>query len=126
MRALAPSGSRRMSIPSMRAVPDVGVSSPHSLRNVVVLPAPLAPRKPKISPRSTAKLTPLTALTTPYRLTSCLASTAVDSPAALEVTVCTLPEVAAELRRITRAQRIGVTQKPIVQAAGAARLSMGD
>src|SRR5487761_791643 len=118
MRALAPSGSRRMSIPSMRAVPDVGVSSPHSMRNVVVLPAPLAPRKPKISP--------LTALTTPYRLTSCLASTAVDSPAALEVTVCTLPEVAAELRRITRAQRIGVTQKPIVQAAGAARLSMGD
>ena len=34
-----------------------------SIRSVVVLPAPLGPRKPKISPRCTSKLTPRTAST---------------------------------------------------------------
>ena len=38
------------STPPTRAVPQVGRSSPHSMRMVVDLPAPLAPRKPKISP----------------------------------------------------------------------------
>ena len=36
-------------------------SRPHSMRKVVDLPAPLAPSRPKTSPRSTSKLTPLTA-----------------------------------------------------------------
>ena len=36
-------------------VPDVGRSSPHSMRMVVDLPAPLLPRKPKISPRATVE-----------------------------------------------------------------------
>src|SRR5258708_10343803 len=96
-----------MSIPSIRAVPEVGVRSPQSIRSVVVLPAPLAPRKPKISPRATVKLTPSTAVTTPYRLTSCLASTAADAPAAIEVIACTLPDVAAYLPCLTPPHHLG-------------------
>ena len=45
------------------AVPAVGVSSVVSLRSGVVLPAPLGPRKPTISPASTSRSTPATAWT---------------------------------------------------------------
>src|SRR6476661_6846450 len=40
----------------MRAVPPVGKTSPMRSFSVVVLPAPLGPRNPKISPSSTARL----------------------------------------------------------------------
>ena len=36
--------------PQMLAVPEVGVMKPASMRMVVVLPAPLGPRKPSTSP----------------------------------------------------------------------------
>jgi hypothetical protein len=39
--------------PFTSASPEVGVSSPQSMRMVVDLPAPLGPRKPKISPFGT-------------------------------------------------------------------------
>ena len=42
-------------------VPAVGVTSPSSIRRVVVLPAPFGPRKPVIRPGSTAKLRSSTA-----------------------------------------------------------------
>ena len=42
-------------MPPTSAVPDDGRSSPHSIRMVVDLPAPLLPRKPKISPRATVE-----------------------------------------------------------------------
>ena len=51
MRRLTSSGLRLTSTPSTVAVPDVGLNSPHIMRMVVDLPAPLAPRNPKISPR---------------------------------------------------------------------------
>jgi hypothetical protein len=50
MRRLTPSGSRLTSTPPTVAVPLVGFSSPHSIRMVVDLPAPLLPRKPNTSP----------------------------------------------------------------------------
>ena len=50
MRRLTPSGSRPTSTPSTVAVPDVGFSSPHSMRIVVDLPAPLRPEKPEDLP----------------------------------------------------------------------------
>jgi hypothetical protein len=46
MAALSRSTSRPRQVPS----PLSGVSSPHSRRIEVVLPLPLGPRKPKISP----------------------------------------------------------------------------
>ena len=47
----------------MVAVPSSIGSRVVSMRSVVVFPAPLGPRKPKISPRSTSMLTPRTAST---------------------------------------------------------------
>ena len=43
------SASRKMSYPATFPTPDVGLLNPQSIRIAVVFPAPLAPRKPKIS-----------------------------------------------------------------------------
>src|SRR3954451_4556882 len=51
------------SYPATRAVPAVGLSSVTSIRNVVVLPAPLGPRNPTTSPSATSRSMPLTAWT---------------------------------------------------------------
>src|SRR5262245_58634102 len=67
MRVLTRSGSARTSTPPTIAVPEVGSSSPQSMRIVVDFPAPLLPRKPKISPRRTSKLTLSTATNCPNR-----------------------------------------------------------
>src|SRR5262245_3435284 len=52
----------------MVAVPLVGAVRPSSIRSVVVLPAPLGPRKPVTRPGPTSKLNPSTAVTGPYLL----------------------------------------------------------
>ena len=65
MRSFTRSGSFPTSCPATMAVPEVGSMSPQSMRMVVDLPAPLAPRNPKISPRATVKFTPSTALNGP-------------------------------------------------------------
>src|SRR5262245_44956376 len=51
----------------MVAVPPVGRSTVHRMRMVVVLPAPLGPSSPKISPGRASKLTEATAWTMPRR-----------------------------------------------------------
>src|SRR6185503_20058470 len=66
---LAASGSRARSRPAIVTRPEVGFSSPAMMRMVVVLPAPLGPRKPWISPAATSRLTPSTAVKSPYFLT---------------------------------------------------------
>ena len=48
MRALPP--ARRRFTPPISMRPPSAELSPQSIRNVVVLPAPFAPRSPKISP----------------------------------------------------------------------------
>ena len=58
----------------MVSEPDVGCDTAEIIRMVLVLPAPLGPRKPKLSPRSIVKLTPLTASKSPKRFTSSRAS----------------------------------------------------
>src|SRR4029453_17058453 len=62
--------SSRYGLPSILVLPAVGVTSPRSMRRVVVLPAPLGPRKPTTVPWSTAKLRSSTAVTGPKRLVS--------------------------------------------------------
>lgn len=47
--------SLKMLYPSIKASPEVTLSSPVSILNVVVLPAPLKPRRPKHSPFDTAR-----------------------------------------------------------------------
>jgi len=54
--------------PSMVAAPEVGATRPSSIRRVVVLPAPLGPRKPVTVPGSTSKSRRSTANTSPNRL----------------------------------------------------------
>ena len=49
-------------------VPVVGISSPVSILNVVVFPAPLIPRRPKHSPVFTPKLSPRTAVSLQYKV----------------------------------------------------------
>ena len=60
--------SRRLattSWPATVAVPAVGSASVHSILIVVDLPAPLGPRKPKISPGATSNEIPSTAANSP-------------------------------------------------------------
>lgn len=51
--------------PATRAVPPAGRTRVHSIEMVVDLPAPLGPRKPKVSPGATSKLMPRTAWKSP-------------------------------------------------------------
>src|SRR5258708_28607152 len=62
------SRSVAVSCPATRAVPDVALASVQRILIVVVLPAPLGPRKPKVSPLVTSKSMPRTAWTSPYCL----------------------------------------------------------
>jgi len=57
-----------MSSPHSSTEPDVGRIWPRMLLNSVVLPEPLGPITPTISPGPTEKLTPSTALIAPYAL----------------------------------------------------------
>src|SRR3954469_10489115 len=63
MRLRTWAGSDSRSTPAIVAVPLSGRSRVANIFSVVDFPAPLGPRKPKISPRSTAKSTPRTAST---------------------------------------------------------------
>ena len=66
----AGSGRSAYGVPSKVAVPDVGRTSPRRQRSVVVLPAPLGPRKPVTRPGWTRKDRSSTAWTSPKVLVS--------------------------------------------------------
>src|SRR3954454_218331 len=55
-----------MSWPPIRTRPAVGNKSPHIILMVVVLPAPLGPRKANSSPAGMSRLSPSTAVLRPY------------------------------------------------------------
>ncbi len=61
-------GDSTTSKPATVALPLLGCESVQSMLIVVVLPAPLGPRKPKTSPVPTSKLTPRTASNSPKDL----------------------------------------------------------
>ena len=69
MRARARAGATRRFAPATCSEPLVAGNNPHSIRNVVVLPAPLGPSKPKISPRRTSNEVLATAVKSPKRRT---------------------------------------------------------
>src|SRR5260370_14366189 len=76
MRSRTDSESVRTSKPSTWALPPLRGKRPVSILMTVVFPLPLGPRKPKISPFSTRKLTSLTAVKFPKRRTRCSAGMA--------------------------------------------------
>src|SRR3954470_6816833 len=57
-----------MSCPASRIVPEVGVSSPATIRRVVVLPQPEGPRSAKKEPRGTSRSRSWTAVNAPKDL----------------------------------------------------------
>src|SRR3954447_20515346 len=63
----------------MVALPELGRTMPSSIRSVVVLPAPLGPRKPVMRPGSTEKDRESTAVKVPKRLVRLLTSIRVPS-----------------------------------------------
>ena len=69
MRARARAGATRRFAPATCSEPLVAGNNPHSIRNVVVLPAPLGPSRPKISPRRTSNEVLATAVKSPKRRT---------------------------------------------------------
>src|SRR6059058_438385 len=70
-------GRPAISEPSNRIEPDVGASVPESILKIVLLPEPLGPIRPRISPWSTLNDTLLTAVKPPNRFTSPLTSSTV-------------------------------------------------
>jgi hypothetical protein len=67
IRRRTSSGRVSTSKPATRASPALAASSPVSILIAVVLPAPLAPRKPNTSPAATSKLIASTAVKVPKR-----------------------------------------------------------
>jgi len=57
-----------ISWPKIVAIPEVGLDTPVKMRMVVVLPAPLGPKKPNVSPSPTEKLISLSAVIEPNLL----------------------------------------------------------
>src|SRR4029453_12035970 len=80
MRSRTRSESVRTLRPSTVASPPLSGSRPVSILMTVVFPLPLGPRKPKISPLATAKLTPFTAVNFPNVRTRPRAEMAVSVP----------------------------------------------
>src|SRR5215469_18512173 len=76
MRSRTASESVRTSRPSTWAEPPLRGKRPVSILMTVVFPLPLGPRKPKISPFSTQKLTSFTAVKLPNLRTRCSAEMA--------------------------------------------------
>ena len=68
MRRFTSIGFSKTSKPATFTLPLLGGKTPVIIRMVVVLPAPLGPRKPTISPRATSKLTRSMAMTGPKYL----------------------------------------------------------
>ena len=63
-------GSSCVSMPKIRALPDVGRRWSSRVRMVVVLPAPFGPRKPNASPSSTVRSSSMIPRWLPYDLVS--------------------------------------------------------
>jgi len=71
MRRRTSRDSRNTSRPATRALPEVAGRKPDSIRIVVLLPAPLGPSRPTISPRPTWNDTFSTAVRPANRFVSC-------------------------------------------------------
>src|SRR6185295_2430111 len=80
------SGSFSTSKPATVASPEVGSSSPQSMRIVVVLPEPFGPRMPKISPASISNDASSTAFTAPKCFVSPCRRTTAPFATAVSVT----------------------------------------
>ena len=67
-------------LPSTSIRPLVGATSPSAMRRLVVLPAPLGPRNPRIDPALAANDSPSTAVNAPYLLVTSSRTSAFGNP----------------------------------------------
>src|SRR6266576_2747632 len=91
MHSRTDSESVRTSRPSTYAWPPLSGRRPVSILMTVVFPLPLGPRKPKISPFWTRKLTSLTAVKLPKRRTRCSAEMATSPCVCGAVATASIP-----------------------------------
>src|SRR6267143_3661894 len=112
MRSRTDSESVRTSRPSTHAAPPLSGKRPVSILMSVVLPLPLGPRNPKISPFSTRKLTSLTAVNLPNRRTRCSAEMAGAAPFCVAVAM----ELASRLQLHVRSHAGEDTTRSVVDA----------
>ena len=100
MRRRTSPASATTSSPATRASPEVGGSSVHSIRTVVVLPAPFGPRNPNTSPERTVKSMPRTASIPPLKVRRKeLAAIAAPVASLLLDPVCISADAATSLTR---------------------------
>src|SRR5713226_6453392 len=105
-----------MSFPPTSALPEVGGVSVVSMRIKVVLPAPLGPSRPKISPSCTSKLTSFTATKSPNCFLSLMTSIAFVGVAFISLTCFSLGSIR---RKVFRGARTAGAPPP--RAAGFGR-----
>src|SRR2546422_2017041 len=98
MRSRTDSESVATSRPSTRAEPPLSGKRPVSILMTVVFPLPLGPRKPKISPFSTWKLTSLTAVKLPKRRTRCSAEMATSPFDCRVLAMASIPRLQFHIR----------------------------
>src|SRR5437763_8990455 len=92
------------SSPSTRTVPAVGRRKPSTVSTVVVLPAPLGPRRATTWPASAVNETPSTAVTGPYRTTRPETSTAgIDVEATVHADMIDIQLVRTDLDAVNKA-----------------------
>src|ERR1700742_3107382 len=120
--------------PATSARPALGLVSVQSMLIVVVLPAPLGPRKPKTSPVPTSKLTPLTASKSPNDLRRSVTLMAsircTDSPLytvrtmGAEPPTCRRHEIVAAAVRIADAEGVeAVSMRRLADELGVATMT---
>src|SRR5262245_57256273 len=96
---LAGTGCEDRSLPQMRTRPSVSGRMPARHRRVVVLPAPLGPTNPRISPVPTAKVSCDTASRPSYRLESPSTSSTHASVAVFRVSIAQVVRYDGAMRR---------------------------
>src|SRR5580700_5372126 len=85
MSCFATAGCFRTLTSAMKASPEVGITLVVSMLAVVVLPAPLGPRRPNISPLATVRFRQSTAFIPPeYTLVRSFVRITADAPASGE------------------------------------------
>src|SRR6201996_2387922 len=111
--------------PATLASPPLGLVSVQSMLIVVVLPAPLGPRKPKTSPVATSKFTPLTASRSPKDLRRSLTEIAsIRRTEALYIVRMTRAEIVAAAVRIADAEGVeAVTMRRLADELGVATMT---
>src|SRR5690606_5590605 len=94
-----------MSMPSTLTLPWSGCISVYSIRNVVVLPAPLGPSRPVISPSRAVKPTPCTARTGPVLALKVLCRLSTSIMSGLPAVVAGKWRRGAQAREAVRVER---------------------